>query len=189
MTDKNEFIEIRWHGRGGQGAVTSAELLARAAIDEGKYAQAFPSFGPERRGAPVLAFDRISGKEPIRIRAGITEPDVVVVLDSTLLGIVDVTSGLKEKGILVINTMKSPGDLESEFGNKWRLAVIDANKIAQEILGVNIVNTTMLGALLRATGVIEMESLLEPLKDRFGRVGERNFDAMKKAFEETIVKE
>ncbi len=189
MTDTAEMIEIRWHGRGGQGAVTSAELLAKAAINEGKYAQAFPSFGPERRGAPVLAFDRISDKEPIRIRAGITEPDVVIVLDSTLLRIVDVTSGLKEKGTLIINTMRPLQDLESEFGNKWQLAVIDATTIAQELLGVNIVNTTMLGALLRVTGVVELESLCEPLKDRFGRLGERNINAMKKAFEETTEKE
>ena len=90
MIDTNQLIEIRWHGRGGQGAVTSAELVARAAINEGKYAHAFPSFGPERRGAPVLAFDRISSKEPIKIRAEVTEPDVVVVLDPGLLSIVDV---------------------------------------------------------------------------------------------------
>ena len=189
MTDTTELIEIRWHGRGGQGAVTSAELLARAAIDEGKYAQAFPSFGPERRGAPVQAFDRISAREPIRIRAEITEPDVVVVLDSTLLRIVNVTSGLKEKGALIINTRRPLQDVESEFGNKWRLAIIDATKIARELLGVPIVNTTMLGALLRATGVVKLESLFEPLRQRFVRLAERNINAMKKAFEETIVRE
>ena len=100
MTDTAELVEIRWHGRGGQGAVTSAELLARAAISEGKYAQAFPSFGPERRGAPVSAFVRVDSKEPIRIRAEITGPDVVVVLDPSLLRIVNVTSGLNINGIL-----------------------------------------------------------------------------------------
>ena len=98
------LVEIRWHGRGGQGAVTSAELLAKAAIEEGKYAQAFPAFGAERRGAPVLAFNRINSREPIRIRAEVTEPDIVVVLDPRLLRIVNATSGLKEKGILVINS-------------------------------------------------------------------------------------
>ncbi len=189
MIDVNQLIEIRWHGRGGQGAVTSAELLAKAAIDEGKYAQAFPSFGPERRGAPVLAFDRISDKEPIRIRAEITEPDVVVVLDATLLRIVNVTSGLKEKGVLVINTRKPLQDVESELGNKWRLAIIDATKIARELLGVPIANTTMLGALLRATGAVKLESLFEPLRQRFALLAERNINAMKKAFEETVVKE
>ncbi len=189
MIDTTELVEIRWHGRGGQGAVTSAELLAKAAIDEGKYAQAFPSFGPERRGAPVLAFDRISNKEPIRVRADIREPDVVTVLDPGLLLVVNVTSGLKEKGLLVINTGKSLKEIESAFGTKWRLAIVDATKIARELLGVPIVNTTMLGAVLRATGVVKLESLFEPLRERFGRLAERNIDAMKKAFDETVVKE
>ncbi len=187
--DTAKLVEIRWHGRGGQGAVTSAELLARAAISESKYAQAFPSFGPERRGAPVLAFDRISEKEPIRVRAEITEPDAVVVLDSGLIRIVNVTAGLKEGGMIIVNTKRSLEDIAAEFDNKWGLAVVDATKIAQELLGVNIVNTTMLGALLRARGVVKLESLGEPLRDRFGRLAERNFNAMKRAFEETKVKE
>ncbi len=187
--DKAELFEIRWHGRGGQGAVTSAELLARAAISEGKYAQAFPSFGPERRGAPVLAFNRISDKEPIRVRAEIREPDAIVVLDSRLIRIVNVSSGLKEGGMIIVNTKRSLEDIATEFSNKFGLAVVDATKIAQELLGVNIVNTTMLGALLRATGVAKLESLYEPLEYRFGRLAERNFNAMKRAFEETKVKE
>jgi len=185
----SELVEIRWHGRGGQGAVTSAELLAKAAIEEGKYAQAFPAFGAKRRGAPVIAFDRINSKEPIRIRAEIAEPDVVVVLDSSLLHIANVTSGLKEKGVLVINTGRPLQDIESELGNKWKLVVIDATKIARELLGVPIVNTTLLGALIKATGVVKLESLCEPLRQRFGRLAERNINAMKKAFEETVVKE
>ena len=188
MSGLDKMIEIRWHGRGGQGAVTSAELLARAAIDEGKYAQAFPSFGPERRGAPVMAFDRISDNAPIRIRAEITEPDVVVVLDSTLLRVVDVTSGLKPSGTLVINSSRPLKEVAAEHQNSWRLALIDATKIARELLGVNIVNTTMLGALLKATGVVKLDSLIEPLKDRFGRLAERNISAMKQAFEETVIK-
>ncbi len=189
MLYTNQLIEIIWHGRGGQGAVTSAALLALAAIEEGKYAQAFPSFGPERRGAPVLAFDRISIREPIRIRAEVTEPNVVIVLDPGLLRIVNVTSGLTEKGVLIINTRSPLQDIESEFGGKWQLAIVDATKIARELLGVPIVNTTMLGALLRATGVVKLESLLEPLKHRFERLAERNINAMKRAYEETVVKE
>ncbi len=189
MIDTTQLTEIRWHGRGGQGAVTSAELLARAAINEGKYAQAFPAFGPERRGAPVMAFDRIDSKEPVRVRAEILEPDVVVVLDPTLLRVLDVTSGLKEKGTLIINTKRTLQDVESQFGNNWRLALVDALKIARELLGVPIVNTTMLGVLLRATGVVELESLVGPLQQRFDRLAERNINAMKKAFEETVVKE
>jgi len=189
VIDRTQLIEIRWHGRGGQGAVTSAELVAQAAISEGKYAQAFPSFGPERRGAPVLAFVRINSKEPIRIRAEIVQPDVVVVLDPRLVQVVNVTSGLKERGLLIINTIKAPQDVEPELENKWGLATVDATKIARELLGVPIVNTTMIGALVRATGVVKLESLFEPLKHRFGRLAERNINAMKKAYEETLVKE
>lgn len=189
MTDSNELTEIRWHGRGGQGAVTSAEILARAAISEGKYAQAFPSFGPERRGAPVLAFVRISSTQPLKVRAEILEPDVVVVLDPSLLRIMNVTSGLKERGILVVNTKKSGEQIRSEFDVKERLATVDATKIARELLGVPITNTTMVGALIKATGVVKLESLFEPLRHRFGRLAERNINAMKKAFEETIIKE
>jgi len=189
VIDTNQLVEIRWHGRGGQGTVTSTELVARAAISEGKYAQAFPSFGPERRGAPVLAFVRINSKEPIRIRAEIREPDVVVVLDPGLLSIINVTSGLKANGIVVINTRKQAEQLRKEFGFNWSLATIDATRIAREILGVPITNTTMVGALIRATGVVELESLVEPLKHRFGRLAERNIEAMEKAYEETLVKE
>lgn len=189
MIDTKQLIEIRWHGRGGQGAVTSIGLVAEAAINEGKFAQAFPSFGPERRGAPVLAFIRIDSKEPIRIRAEITEPDVVVVLDPGLLRIVNVTSGLDENGILIINTKKSFQAIKSEFKIKQKLATIDATKIARELLGVPIVNTSMVGALIRATGVVKLESLIEPLQHRFGRLAERNINAMKKAYEETLLKE
>jgi len=189
MIDTTQLVEIRWHGRGGQGAVTSTELVAQAAISEGKFAQAFPNFGAERRGAPVLAFVRIDSKEPIRVRAEITEPDVVVVLDPGLLRIVNVTSGLNENGMLIINTKKSFKDIESEFKVAQKLAIIDATKIAREFLGVPIVNTSMVGALIRATGVVKLESLIEPLKHRFGRLAERNISAMKKAYEVTLVKE
>ena len=189
MIAPNQLMEIRWHGRGGQGAVTSAELLAKAAISEGKYAQAFPSFGPERRGAPVLAFVRINSQQPLRIRAEITQPDVVVVLDPGLLRIVNVTSGLKADGIVVINTKKQAQQIRQEFGINYSLATVDATKIARELLGVPITNTTMVGALLRATAVVKLESLFEPLKHRFDRLAERNIKAMEKAYEETIVKE
>jgi len=189
VIDSTQLVEIRWHGRGGQGAVTSAELLAQAAISEGKYAQAFPSFGPERRGAPVLAFVRIDSKQPIRVRAEITQPDIVVVLDPGLLRIVNVTSGLKNNGMVVINTTKQAEQIRQEFNINWSLATIDAAKIARELLGAPIVNTTMIGALLRATGVVKLESLFEPLKHRFGRLAERNINAMKRAYEETSVRE
>ncbi len=189
MVDTAGLTEIRWHGRGGQGAVTSAELVAKAAIDEGKHAQAFPAFGAERRGAPIIAFVRISANEPIRIRAEITEPDVVVVLDPSLLRVVDVAAGLKTQGMLVVNSKKRPEQIKKEYSFNCSLATVDATKIAREQLGVPIVNTSMIGALLRATRVIKLESLFEPLRQRFGRLAERNIDAMKRAYEETSIKE
>ena len=186
MTSTGGLIEVRWHGRGGQGAVTSAELVAQAAINEGKYAQAFPAFGAERRGAPVVAFVRIdNSNKPILIRSEITEPDVVVVLASGLLRVVDVTSGLKADGILVINTPKEAEEIIKEFDLNCSLATVDATKIARELLGVPIVNTSMIGALLKAAEVVKLESLLEPLRQRFGRLAERNISAMQKAYEET----
>jgi pyruvate ferredoxin oxidoreductase gamma subunit len=189
LTDINQLVEIRWHGRGGQGAVTSAELVAKAAINEGHYAQAFPSFGPERRGAPVLSFVRISTNQPIWIRAEITEPDVVVVLDPSLLPIVNFTSGLRVSGMVVVNTRKQAEQIRQEFGINWTLATVDATKIARELLGVPITNTTMVGALVKAVGVVELDSLIEPLQQRFGRLAERNSNAMRRAYEETVVKE
>ncbi len=189
MADTRSLVEIRWHGRGGQGAVTSGELMAQAAISEGKYAQAFPSFGPERRGAPVQAFTRIDSQEPVRIRADITEPDVVVVLDPGLLSIVNVTSGLKENGMVIINTRKTAEQIRSEFGIKNRLATVNATRIAREHLGVPIVNTTMIGALIKTTGAINKESIYAPLEKRFGKLGERNIKAMEIAYEEVIIEE
>ncbi len=184
---EKRILEIRWHGRGGQGAVTSAELLARAAIAEGKFAYAFPSFGPERRGAPVLAFVRISDDEPIRVRTEITEPDIVVVLDPGLTKIVNITSGLKRDGMVVLNSKKLPSQVVSELGDNFKVATVDATRIAREVLGVPITNTTMIGSLVRVSGVVGLESLFEPLKERFGRLGERNIEAMKRAYEETKV--
>jgi pyruvate ferredoxin oxidoreductase gamma subunit len=186
---KNGLTEIRWHGRGGQGAVTSAEILAQAAISEGKYAQAFPSFGPERRGAPVQAFNRIDTRKPVRNRAEIREPDVVAVLDPGLLSIVNVAAGLKADGIVIVNTMKSADQIRKEFGISNKVATVNATKIAREVLGVPIVNTTMLGAIIRATGVVKKESASAPLERRFGRLGERNIKAMETAYTEVIIEE
>jgi pyruvate ferredoxin oxidoreductase gamma subunit len=183
-----KLMEIRLHGRGGQGAVTSAEIVAQAAISESKYAQAFPSFGPERRGAPVQAFIRISG-EQIKNRAEINEPDVVVVLDPGLLSIVNVASGLKPGGTIVVNTKKTPAQLRSDFGLQGRLATVNGMKIARETIGVPIVNTTMIGALIKVTGIVDMESIRKPLEHRFGKLAERNYKAAEKAFQETLIEE
>lgn len=183
----SKLTEIRWHGRGGQGAVTSAELIALAAIEEGKFAQAFPSFGPERRGAPVLAFNRISESEHIRVRSAVTQPDIVVVLDPGLPGIIDVTAGLKDGGTLVINSSKRLADIKLELGGPWRLAVVNATAIALKTLKIPIVNTTMLGALVKATDVVELASLSVLLEERFGKLAQRNIEACKKAYEEVAI--
>jgi pyruvate ferredoxin oxidoreductase gamma subunit len=180
------MIEIRFHGRGGQGSVTCAELLALAAIGEGKYAQAFPSFGPERRGAPVVAFCRISD-QPIKIRANIYEPDIVMVLDSTLLKLVNIAGGLKQNGLIIITSQDTPEKVRELFGIKNRLAVVDATKIAMEILGVPITNTTMLGALVKASEIVKKESFIFPFKERFGRIAERNISAFNKAYQDTLL--
>jgi pyruvate ferredoxin oxidoreductase gamma subunit len=161
--------------------------LAQAAIAEGKYAQAFPSFGPERRGAPVQAFVRVSN-EQIRVRAEVTDPSVVMVLDPGLLTIVKVTSGMAKNGVMVINT-KSLDTIPETIRRTFRVATVDANSIAREVLGVSIVNTTMLGALLKAVGVVNLESLHEPLQRRFGKLAEKNYAALKRAYAETSVME
>lgn len=180
------MIEIRFHGRGGQGAVTSAELLAQAAIEEEKYAQAFPSFGPERRGAPVVAFCRISD-QPIKIRSNIYEPDLVVVLDASLLKIVNVAAGLKSEGILITTSKDSPEAVRETLGIENRIAMVDAVKISSEVLGLPITNTTLLGSLIKATGLVNKESFYSPFKERFGRIAEKNISAFERAYQETIL--
>ncbi|MFZ7110355.1 MAG: 2-oxoacid:acceptor oxidoreductase family protein [Desulfatiglandales bacterium] len=178
------MLEIRLHGRGGQGAVTCAELLATAAINSGKYGQAFPSFGPERRGAPVVAFLRIDDK-PIKIRSNINEPDMVLVLDPSILRIVDVTAGLKKGGILVANSRYDPKDIRNKLNLKCKLAVVDATHIAREELGVPVTNTTMVGALLKAQPFVDPDFLVSSIKERFGAMADRNVRALRRAFDET----
>ncbi|RLI06134.1 hypothetical protein DRO26_00040 [Candidatus Bathyarchaeota archaeon] len=181
------MIEVRWHGRGGQGAVTAAEILAHAAINEGKYAQAFPSFGPERRGAPVVAFNRFDEK-PIWSRSDVYEPDIVVVLDSTLLKNVNVLEGLKPNGTLVINSSKTPEELREKYGFKVRMAVVDAKRIALNVLKLPIVNTAMLGAFVKSVEILKLDSVIEVVKERFkGKAGEKNVDVVVQAYNETVL--
>lgn len=181
------MLEIRFHGRGGQGAVTSAELIAIAAINKGNFAQAFPSFGPERRGAPVVAFCRMDDHK-INIRAKVYKPDVVIVLDSGLLELLDPTEGMSEGGIIILNTKKKAQDFPAIAGRGIKVATVDANRIAVEELGRPIVNTTMLGAFVRATGKLGIEDIKEPLLDRFGsKLGARNLKAMERAFQEVTI--
>jgi len=177
----NGMIEIRFHGRGGQGAVTAARLLAEAAFAEGKYSQALPFFGAERRGAPVLAFTRIDSR-PIRIRTQIYEPDYVVVLDPSLLEVVNVASGIKRDGLIVLNSKKN-----AQFSNA-KSAFVDATSIAKEMLGVPITNTAMLGAFAKATKLVSLDSLINVIKGRFsGKLADKNIAAIKAAYEQTKV--
>lgn len=180
------MLELRFHGRGGQGAVTSAELLALAAIAGGKFAQAFPSFGPERRGAPVIAFARIADKQ-IRNRTAVRTPDAVLVLDPSLLSIVNTSDGLADGGFQVVNSNKTAAELRDTYGLQGKLAVVNANHIAIEEIGRAITNTTMLGALVKATGLVERDLLVQEIKNRFGRIAEGNIKAFNRAFEECVV--
>jgi len=175
--------EVRIHGRGGQGSVTAAELLAVAAFEDGKFSQAFPFFGVERRGAPVTAFARLSDKK-IRLRSQIYEPDYVIVQDATLISAVDVTAGLKPNGIVIVNSEKSAEDVGLDAGIDVR--TIDATGLALDIIGRPIVNTTLLGAFAGATGEIGIDSIKQSILARFpGKIGEVNVQAAEKAYELT----
>ncbi|MGQ9469606.1 MAG: 2-oxoacid:acceptor oxidoreductase family protein [Nitrososphaerales archaeon] len=178
------MIEIRWHGRGGQGAITATELLAKAAVKQGLKAQAFAMFGPERRGSPVVAFTRID-KEPIEVRSHIYEPDIVVTLDPTIINIVDVSIGLKPKGTLVLNSKFSPQELKKSFPN-FRIATVNATSIALKRLGVAITNTVMLGALVKATKIIELNNVEKVVLERFDQI---NVEAVREAFDKTTILE
>lgn len=180
------MLEIRFHGRGGQGAVTSAELVAQAAIDSGKYATAFPSFGPERRGAPVVAFARIDD-HPIRLRSKIYHPDAVVVLDPSLLEIANPAEGINNNGVIVINTAKTPEEIGNKLSYKGKMALVDATQIAGEILGLPITNTTMIGALLKGADLLSVDALKEPVQRRFGKIASKNIKAMERAYAETKI--
>ncbi len=181
-----EMLEVRWHGRGGLGAVTSAELVARAAAGQGKFTQSFPSFGPERRGAPVVAFLRISN-EFIRTRTNIRTPDFSVVIDPRLLRVVDVTEGLKDNGMLIINSSRTPAELKAAYGYQWPVASVDATHIALDTIGVPITNTAMIGAFLKLSPVIQLEAMKEALQERFGSRASQNLEAMRRAYEEVRV--
>jgi pyruvate ferredoxin oxidoreductase gamma subunit len=163
----DNLIEIRWHGRGGQGAKTASLLLADAAFNTGKYIQGFPEYGPERMGAPITAYNRISDK-PITVHSNIYEPDYVVVVDDTLLESVPVTDGLKETGAILINTTKSPETIKKFLkGYKGNIYTIDARKISVETLGKYFPNTPMLAAIVKVSGIMSDEALLDDMKGSF----------------------
>lgn len=180
------MIEIRIHGRGGQGAVVASKALANAVFKEGKYVQSFPEFGVERRGAPVTAFTRIADKaEKIYLRCKIYEPDHVVILDPTLISAVDITQGLKNKGWIIINTDKKPEDFK--FPDKFKVATIDANSIALKYRLGNkmapIVNTVILGAFSKITGIVGIDAILDAIKEEIPVKQEANVQAAREAYD------
>lgn len=189
MSDK--MVEIRWHGRGGQGAKTACLLLADVAFSSGKHVQGFPEYGPERMGAPITAYNRISDGR-CTIHSNIYEPDYVVVVDETLLTAVDVTSGLKPEGAVIINSDKSPEELKPLLaGYTGKVATIDAGRISEEFLGKNIPNTPMLAAVVKVSGVIGEEQFLADMEQSFRhkfadkpQVVDGNLKALKKSMEE-----
>ena len=187
----DNLIEIRWHGRGGQGAKTASLLLADAAFNTGKYIQGFPEYGPERMGAPITAYNRISDN-PITVHSNIYEPDYVVVVDDTLLETVDVTAGLKSTGAIVINTTKSVDYLKSTLkGYSGKVYTIDARKVSMDCLGKYFPNTPMLAAIVKVTGIMSDEAFIKDMegsfKHKFAKkpeVIEGNMNAIKMALNE-----
>lgn len=177
--------EIRWHGRGGQGAWTASEILAKAAILEGKYIQSFPEFGPERMGAPVNSYTRIS-EEPINLHCSVYSPDVVVVLDPTLLKAVSVTKGLRENGVLLVNTEATPAEIRKKLDLKTgKVWTVPATGIAIRILNRPITNTAMIGAVAKATQIVSLESIERAAKERFPpNVAEKNTAIINEAYKE-----
>ena len=187
----NNAVEIRWHGRGGQGAKTAALLLADVAFKTGKYVQGFPEYGPERMGAPITAYNRISDNE-IRVHSNIYDPDFVVVVDESLLEVVDVTAGLSKDGAIVINTKKHPEELKEHLkGYEGKVFTIDAKKVSKACLGKYFPNTPMLAAIVKVSRVMDFNNFLEEMQTSFEHkfsskpeVIEGNMNALKMAYEE-----
>jgi len=183
------LTEIRWHGRAGQGVVTAGELLAEAAMGEGKYFQTFPDYGPERMGAPIKSYTRISD-ETIEVHHQILYPDVIIVVNPNLIGAVSLTEGLKEDGIAIINTPDSPAEVRKKLGLKGgKVATLDATSIAMGTLKRDIPSTLMLGALSKVTGLVSLDSVVHTAKERLAEklradVVQANLTALKRAYEE-----
>lgn len=187
-----QLTEIRWHARAGQGAVTAAKLVAETALELDQYMQAMPEYGPERMGAPIQAFTRIS-PEPIEIHCNIEEPNVVIVLDETLLATVDVARGLTDDGVLIVNTCKTPTEIRRQLGiQTGTVACVDASGISLAKIKRDIPNTPMVGALARATGVVSVDAVCSHLAKAFGKkfaqpVIDANLASVRSAYEEVVI--
>ena len=181
----DRLYEIRFHGRGGQGAWTASLLLAQAGLMEGKQIQSFPAFGPERAGAPMTAYTRISEK-PIQLHSSVYEPDMVVVLDPTLLGPA-VAEGLKKDSKIIVNTTETATVVKKKLGVDNETWVVDATGMAMRIMGVNITNTVLLGAVVKASGAVKLDSVLAVVKERFqGKVRDQNLEVVEAAYKEAV---
>ncbi|MGM5482067.1 MAG: 2-oxoacid:acceptor oxidoreductase family protein [Nanobdellota archaeon] len=182
------MFEIKFIGRGGQGGKSAAAILAEAALEKGKFIQSFPEYGAERQGAPVFAYTRIDEKE-IRTHSGVTNPDLVVVLDPTLVGAIPVTEGMDEKGMVIVNTSKSPDDINKILDYSGKVYTVDATKISVDLFGRNIPNTPMLGAIEKKSGLVTLNVLKDKIKEKFERkIGsegvKKNIQAIDRAYKE-----
>jgi pyruvate ferredoxin oxidoreductase gamma subunit len=185
-----EMVEIRWHGRGGQGTVTAAKVLADACLSGGRHVQAFPEYGPERAGAPLRAYNRISSQE-LRMHCPVLKPQIVSVVDATLIDSINVADGAIEEAIFVVNTAKSPQEMRNKLqaGPKQRVFTVDATKIALDCIGRALPNSPMLGAICKITGLITLEHLLDDVKKSFGKkfaqkIIDGNLEATRRGYEE-----
>ncbi|MBU0630933.1 MAG: 2-oxoacid:acceptor oxidoreductase family protein [Candidatus Margulisbacteria bacterium] len=183
-------VEIRWHGRGGQGAKTAALLFGEAAMSLGKYIQAFPEYGPERMGAPVASFNRISS-QPINLHCSITNPSLVVVLDPTLMGKVDVTDGMPDGGAIIVNTTSKPAEIKKQLGKEIKVYTVDASGISKETIGRDIPNTPMLGALAKVSGILDFDMMMKDMEKKLSEkfknkpeIVKGNLAAIKRAYSE-----
>jgi pyruvate ferredoxin oxidoreductase gamma subunit len=186
----SEMMEIRWHGRGGQGTVTAAKVLADACLSGGRHVQAFPEYGPERAGAPLRAYNRISQKE-LRMHCPVLRPKVVSVVDATLLDGIDVTEGATADAMFVVNTSKKPEDIRAKLnaGLGQKVFTVDASKIAMECIGKALPNSSMLGAICKVTGLVSLDHLLDDVRNSFGKkfsqkIIDGNLEATRRGYEE-----
>jgi pyruvate ferredoxin oxidoreductase gamma subunit len=186
----SNLVEIRWHGRGGQGTVTAAKVLADACISGGRYVQAFPEYGPERAGAPLRAYNRISDKE-LRLHCPVVHPQVICIVDATLLDAINVAEGATDDAIFIVNTTADPSDVRKKLGTKdsQKVYAVDATKIAIDEIGRALPNAAMLGTVAKTTGLVALDSLLEDVKKSFGskfaqKIIDGNLKAVNRGFEE-----
>jgi len=185
-----DTVEIRWHGRGGQGTVTAAKVLADACLSGGRHVQAFPEYGPERAGAPLRAYNRVSSKE-LRMHCPVLQPQIVSVVDATLLDSIDVAEGATENAVFLVNTSKTPAEIREKLkaGSGQKVFTVDATRIALDCIGRALPNASMLGALCKATGLVPFEHLLEDVRKSFGKKSSQkiidgNLEATRRGYEE-----